>query len=64
MPRAPASTDAGRRAYNPGMSADGVRAAYEALAQGDVEPLVSLMSDDMLWQGRKRPLRFWQPVPS
>jgi len=46
------------------MSADGVRAAYKALAQGDVEPLVSLMSDDMLWQGRKRPLRFWQPVPS
>jgi ketosteroid isomerase-like protein len=46
------------------MSADSVRAAYEALAQGEVDPLVSLMSDDMLWQGRKNPLRFLQPVPS
>jgi hypothetical protein len=46
------------------MSADNVRAAYEALARGDVDPLVALMSDELLWQGRKRPLRFWQPVPS
>jgi ketosteroid isomerase-like protein len=45
------------------MSADAVRAAYEALGQGDVDPLVSLMSDDMLWRGRKS-WRFWQPVPS
>jgi ketosteroid isomerase-like protein len=46
------------------MTPDAVRDAYEALAQGHVDPLVSLMSDDMLWQGRKRPWRFWQPVPS
>jgi len=46
------------------MSADSVQAAYEALAQGDVDPLVSLMSDDMVWQGRQNPWRFWQPVPS
>jgi ketosteroid isomerase-like protein len=46
------------------MSADAVRAAYEALGQGDVDPLVSLMSEDMLWQGRRRGWRFWQPVPS
>ena len=46
------------------MSADALRAAYEALGQGDPEPLVSLMSDDMLWQGRKNRWRFWQPVPS
>jgi ketosteroid isomerase-like protein len=46
------------------MSADSVQTAYEALAQGDVDPLVSLMSDDMVWQGRKNPWRFWQPVPS
>jgi ketosteroid isomerase-like protein len=46
------------------MSADSVRAAYDALARGDVEPLVSLMSDDMLWQGRKHGWRFWRPVPS
>jgi ketosteroid isomerase-like protein len=46
------------------MSAQAVRAAYEALAQGEVDPLVALMSDDMLWQGRKNSWRFWQPVPS
>ena len=46
------------------MSVDEVQAAYEALILGDVEPLVSLMSDEMLWQGRKNPWRFWQPVPS
>jgi ketosteroid isomerase-like protein len=46
------------------MTADDVRAAYEALAQGDVDPLVSQMSDDMLWRGRSRPWRFWQPTPS
>jgi len=46
------------------MSADALRAAYEALAEGEVEPLVSLMGEDMLWQGRKNPWRFWQPVPS
>jgi ketosteroid isomerase-like protein len=46
------------------MSADALRQAYEALATGDPEPLVSLMSDDMTWHGRKRPLLFWQPVPS
>lgn len=46
------------------MSADAVRAAYEALGQGDVDPLVSLMSDDLLWQGVKSGWRFWRPVPS
>jgi len=43
------------------MSADSLRQAYEALASGDPEPLVSLMSDDMTWHARKRPLRFWEP---
>jgi ketosteroid isomerase-like protein len=46
------------------MSADTVRAAYEALARGDVDPLVALMSDDMLWEGRRDAWRFWRPVPS
>ena len=45
------------------MSADAVRAAYEALGQGDVDSLVSLMSEDMLWRGVKS-RRFWRPVPS
>jgi hypothetical protein len=31
------------------MSADRLRAAYEALEEGVVEPLVSLMSDEMVW---------------
>jgi hypothetical protein len=46
------------------MSADAIRQAYESLISGDPEPLVSLMSDDMIWRGRKNPWRFWQPVPS
>ena len=46
------------------MSADAVRAAYEALSEGNVDPLVSLMSDDMLWRGSRTSRRFWQPVPS
>ena len=46
------------------MSADAVRAAYEALVRGDIDPLVSLMSDDMLWEGRKRTWAFWRPAPS
>jgi ketosteroid isomerase-like protein len=46
------------------MSADVLRQAYEALADGDPEPLVSLMSHDMLWRAEPRPGHFWQPVPS
>lgn len=46
------------------MSADGVRAAYEALGDGDVEPLVALMSEDMEWRGVTGGWRFWRPVPS
>jgi hypothetical protein len=46
------------------MSADALRAAYDSLGRGDPDPLVSLMSDDMLWRGRQNRWRFWQPVPS
>ena len=46
------------------MSRDVVEAAYQSLAVGDAEPLVSLMSEDMVWRGRKNAWRFWQPVPS
>jgi ketosteroid isomerase-like protein len=46
------------------MSSQPLRDAYEALAAGDLEPLVSLMSDDMVWRGVANPWRFWQPVPS
>jgi hypothetical protein len=47
-----------------GMSADPIRAAYEALMTGDVEPLVSLIHPDMEWRGRRRLRRFWQRPPS
>jgi ketosteroid isomerase-like protein len=50
--------------YDPAMPADTLRAAYEALGEGDLDPLVSLMSEDMVWQGRRNPWRFWQPVPA
>jgi ketosteroid isomerase-like protein len=46
------------------MSADPIRAAYEALMTGDVEPLVSLIHPDMEWRGRRRLRRFWQRPPS
>lgn len=44
------------------MVVEAVRAAYESLADGDVEPLVSLMHTDMEWRGRRTLRRlFWPP---
>ena len=43
---------------------EAVRVAYEALAQGDVEPLVALLDDDLRWIGRRRAAAFWRPPPS
>jgi hypothetical protein len=43
---------------------DAIRAAYDALGSGDVEPLVSLMDEELEWRGRRRGLRFWRPPPS
>ena len=47
-------------AYADGMAVDALRSAYEALGEGDVEPLVALIHPDMEWRGRRRlrqPLR-------
>jgi ketosteroid isomerase-like protein len=42
-----------------------IRAAYEALGTGDVEPLVALIHPDMEWRERRRAAwRFWEPRPS
>ena len=46
------------------VSADSIRAAYEALAEGDVDPLVALIHPEMEWRGRRRLSRLWQPPPS
>jgi ketosteroid isomerase-like protein len=46
------------------MSVDPIRAAYEALMTGDVEPLVALIHPDMEWRGRRGLTRFWQRPPS
>ena len=46
------------------MSLDAIRAAYEALGTGDVEPLVALMDPDLDWRGVGHGWRFWRPVPS
>jgi ketosteroid isomerase-like protein len=43
---------------------DAVRVAYDALGQGDVEPLVALMDESMVWHGRRHRWRFWRPPPS
>jgi hypothetical protein len=46
------------------VSVDEIRAACEALGEGEVEPLVSLMHTEMEWRGRRRLRRFWVPPPS
>lgn len=46
------------------MSVDAIRAVYEALADGEAEPLVSLIDPQMEWRGRRRLQRFWRPPPS
>jgi hypothetical protein len=46
------------------MSVDEIRSACEALAKGDLEPLLSLMHAEMEWRGRRRVWRFWVPPPS
>ena len=46
------------------MSVETIRAAYEALAAGEAEPLVSLIDPQMEWRGRRRLRRFWRPPPS
>lgn len=46
------------------MSVDTIRTAYEALADGEAEPLVSLIDPQMEWRGRRRLPRFWRPPPS
>jgi ketosteroid isomerase-like protein len=43
---------------------EAIRAAYDALGTGDVEPLVALVDDDMKWDGRRSAWRFWHPRPS
>jgi len=46
------------------VSVAAISSAYEALAAGDVDPLVALIHPRMEWRGRRRPRRFWQPPPS
>jgi ketosteroid isomerase-like protein len=46
------------------VSVDTIRTAYESLAAGDVEPLVSLIHPEMEWRGRRSLRRLWQPPPS
>jgi hypothetical protein len=43
---------------------DAIRVAYDALGQGEIEPLVALMDRDMHWRGRRSGLQFWRPPPS
>jgi hypothetical protein len=46
------------------MGIDAVRSAYEALGEGDVEPLVALIHPEMEWRGRRSWRAFWRPPPS
>jgi ketosteroid isomerase-like protein len=42
---------------------DEIRSAFDAFADGDVEPLVALMDPSMEWRGLRR-VRFWRKPPS
>jgi hypothetical protein len=44
-----------------GLAVDAIRSAYEALGEGDVEPLVALIHPDMEWRGRRRLRRLLRP---
>jgi hypothetical protein len=46
------------------VSVDRIRAAYEALGAGDVEPLVMLMAPELEWRGVGPGWRFWRATPS
>jgi hypothetical protein len=46
------------------VSVETIRAAYEALAAGEAEPLVALIDPQMEWRGRRRLQHFWRPPPS
>ena len=48
----------------PAQATELIRDAYEALGQGELEPLVALMDDDVEWRGRRSGIRFWRPPPS
>ena len=43
------------------VAVEALRAAYQSLSEGDVEPLVSLIHPEMEWRGRRRLSRFWRP---
>jgi ketosteroid isomerase-like protein len=41
-----------------------LRAAIEALNQGDAEPFASLFATDVEWRGVSRGLLWWKHAPS
>ena len=57
----PANARAGRSQYPVEVAVDAVRAAYESLGEGDVEPLVGLIDPGMEWRGRRTIPRPWAP---
>jgi hypothetical protein len=46
------------------VSVDSIRAAYKALAQGELDPLIALVDPQLEWRGRRRLARFWRAPPS
>ena len=42
------------------MAVEAIRAAFQSLGDGDVEPLVSLIHPELEWRGRRRLSRFWK----
>jgi ketosteroid isomerase-like protein len=41
-----------------------IQAAYDAAVNGDVGPLVALLSDDLEWCGVERGHLWWRSAPS
>jgi hypothetical protein len=44
--------------------ADDVQGAYDAAAAGNLEPLVSLLGQDLEWRGLERGHWLWRKSPS
>jgi hypothetical protein len=41
-----------------------VRAAHEGWKRGDIEPYVSLMHPELVWEGLPRGILWWRRTPS
>jgi len=46
------------------VSVEALRSVVDALNQGEIQPFVDLMADDMVWEGSAHGWLWWRPTPS